>query len=124
MPRLRAERLEDRLAPATLRLVQDPGGVTSFGTGGTDPSNPSQTSSQFVTTAELTVPFGPRTFGAVTNPIAASSTLTTTANAPGGLFTTLPGGPTGPSVVFDVQSTVNKPAGLNGGGSTIYIQLY
>ena len=121
-PRLapRVERLEDRTVPAFLRLVQAPGGVTGFGSAGTDPNNPSQTSSEFATTADLVPPYGPRVLGAVTTPVAASSTLRYTTTAPAGLFTTLGGAVPARAVVFDVTSTINKPAGLNGGGSTIY----
>jgi hypothetical protein len=62
------EPLEERATPATLRIVDLPGGITGFGTAGTDPSNPSAQNSELVPAAQLTVPFGPRELGRVNNP--------------------------------------------------------
>jgi hypothetical protein len=117
---LAPEPLEDRTAPATLRIVPLPGGITGFGAAGTDPNNPSAQNSELVPASSLTVPFGPRELGLVTSPVRASSTLTITSTAPAGLFPTFGSAvPTG-TLVFDLSSLAQKSGGLNGGGTTIY----
>ena len=71
---LAPELLEDRTAPATLRIVplpegRLPGGITGFGAAGTDPNNPSAQNSELVPASDLIVPFGPRELGLVTAPV-------------------------------------------------------
>jgi hypothetical protein len=118
------EPLEDRAAPAVLRIVSDPsplpGGITGFASGGTDPSAPTSQNSGFAPAAELTAPSGPRTLGSVADPVAASNTLTLSAAGPAGLFPTLGGTTPANQIVFDLTSLAQKSGGLNGGGATIY----
>src|SRR4051812_3061813 len=114
------EPLPDRVTPATLRIVNLPGGITGFGTAGTDPNNPSAQNSELVPASDLTVPFGPRELGLVTAPVRASSVVSINPTSPAGLFPTL--GATSPAgaLVFDLTSTAVKSGGLNGGGTTVY----
>src|SRR5262245_51174461 len=115
------EPLEDRTAPAHLQIVPLPGGITAFGTAGTDPNNPSAQNSQQAPASNLAIPFGPVELGRVDNPVVASSTLSLSPNAPAGLFPTLGSVPPSSAAVFDVFSqAVKSSGGLSGGGSTIY----
>jgi hypothetical protein len=115
------EPLEDRATPATLRIVDLPGGITGFGTAGTDPNNPSAQNSELVPASQLTVPFGPRELGRVDSPVAAASVLTISQDAPAGLFPTLGTAVPAGRLVFDLFSqAVKTGGGLSGGGATIY----
>jgi hypothetical protein len=120
-PRLRLEWLEDRATPATLRIVPvSDGGITGFGTAGTDPNNPSAQNSELVPASSLTVPFGPRELGLVPSPVRASSTVSITTAPPAGLFPTLGTAVPDGRLVFDLFSQAQKSGGFNGGGSTVY----
>jgi hypothetical protein len=119
-PALRAEPLEDRSAPATLRILPLEGGITGFGAAGTDPDDPSATNSELVPSTDLTVPFGPRELGLVTAPVRASSVAGIGTAAPAGLFPTLGAAVPSARLVFDLTSTAVKGGGIDGGGSTVY----
>ncbi|MBX9579833.1 MAG: VCBS repeat-containing protein [Gemmataceae bacterium] len=119
-PALRVEPLEDRSVPATLRILPLTGGITGFGTAGTDPSSPSAQNSELVPTTDLTVPFGPRELGLVTAPVRASSVAGIGTAVPAGLFPTLGTAVPSGRLVFDLASTAVKGGGINGGGSTVY----
>ncbi|MBX9627941.1 MAG: VCBS repeat-containing protein [Gemmataceae bacterium] len=119
-PALGVEPLEDRSTPAALRVLPLEGGITGFGTAGTDPNNPSQTNSELAPTTQLGVPFGPRELGLVTTPARASSVAAITTAPPAGLFPTLGNAVPAGRLVFDLTSTATKGGGINGGGSTVY----
>jgi hypothetical protein len=116
-----AEPLEERSAPASLRIVPAADrGFVGFGTAGTDPDNPSARNTELLPAADVTVPFGPRTLGAVEDVIRAFSTLTVATTPPDGLFPTLGAAVPPGRLVFDATSVAEKPGGLNGGGSTLH----
>src|SRR5262245_33361545 len=85
------EPLPDRHTPATRRTVNLPGGITGCGAAGTDPTNPSAQSSELVPASGLTVPFGPRELGLVTDPVRAAAVVSINPPSPAGLFPTLGG---------------------------------